>query len=544
MKRKIALVMPMVLMVLSLASCTAKRVDENTESGPPPTDAGEVKEDYSQSTAKAVGEYEMYDPYIPYDPGYYDSFNYEGYEKAQENGFLMASIQPLSTFSASVDTASYSNVRRMIEDGYTVDEIPSEAVRAEEFINYFHYDLNLPKGKDKFGITLKMSNCPWNDKHKLVFVGLRTQDIDMSDRLDSNLVFLIDVSGSMDESNKLPLLVKSFKQLTENLTAKDSISIVTYADGVETVLSGAKGSEKEKIFDALDSLMAGGSTNGEGGIQKAYEVAKNHFIKGGINRVILATDGDLNVGISEPDELQRFIEEKRKTDIYLSVLGFGEGNLQDDNLERLANYGNGNYSYIDSLLEAKKVLVEEMGSTLVTVADDVKLQIEFNPANVNAYRLVGYENRMLNDSDFADDTKDAAEIGAGHSVVAMYEIIENGSSDAIELRYNEGKDTGDKGDKSKADEYAFIKIRYKEAGENNSKEVSYPLTKDIYKEEMDDDFKFASLAAEFAQILSNSRNRGTATLESIMEDYKKLAVSSDEYKNEFYYLVRKLSGNN
>ena len=257
MKRKIALVMPMVLMVLSLASCTAKRVDENTESGPPPTDAGEVKEDYSQSTAKAVGEYEMYDPYIPYDPGYYDSFNYEGYEKAQEKGFLMASIQPLSTFSASVDTASYSNVRRMIEDGYTVDEIPSEAVRAEEFINYFHYDLNLPKGKDKFGITLKMSNCPWNDKHKLVFVGLRTQDIDMSDRPDSNLVFLIDVSGSMDESNKLPLLVKSFKQLTENLTAKDSISIVTYADGVETVLSGAKGSEKEKVFEALDSFIAG-----------------------------------------------------------------------------------------------------------------------------------------------------------------------------------------------------------------------------------------------------------------------------------------------
>ena len=360
----------------------------------------------------------------------------------------------------------------------------------------------------------------------------------------SNLVFLIDVSGSMDESNKLPLLVKSLKQLTENLTDKDSVSIVTYADGVETVLNGAKGSEKEKIFDALDSLMAGGSTNGEDGIQKAYDVAKNHFIKGGINRVILATDGDLNVGISEPDELQRFIEEKRKSDIYLSVLGFGEGNLQDDNLERLANYGNGNYSYIDSLLEAKKVLVEEMGSTLVTVADDVKLQLEFNPANVNAYRLIGYENRMLNDSDFADDTKDAAEIGAGHSVVAMYEIIENGSSDAIELRYKEGKDKEDKDDKSKADEYAFVKIRYKEAGGEDSKEIAYPLTKDIYKEEMDNDFKFASLAAEFAQILSNSRHKGTATLESIMEDYKKLDAGGDEYKNEFYYLVRKLSGNN
>lgn len=463
----------------------------------------------------------------------------ESYEKGPENGFFITKSAPLSTFSASVDTASYANVRRMIEQGYTLDEIDPDAVRAEEFINYFRYDLNKPKTGEVFGITTEMADCPWNDRHKLLMVGMRTDDIDLSERPASNLVFLIDVSGSMDENNKLPLLVKSFKQLSENLTGDDRVSIVTYANGVDTVLTAEKGSNREAIFAALDSLTASGATNGEGGIQRAYECAENGFISDGINRVIIATDGDLNVGVSDPDGLQRLIEEKRASGIYLSVLGFGMGNYKDDNLERLANYGNGNYAYIDSLLEAKKVLVEEMGATLMTVANDVKLQVEFNPARVNAYRLIGYENRMLEATDFNDDTKDAAEIGAGHSVIALYEIIETGSSDEIALKYGDVQD-GTQTETAFRDEFATVNIRYKKGVGESSGLVSVPVTEEVLTDEPSDDFLFATCAAEFAMVLSNSSNRGSATLETIMETCRALDLQ-DEYRNEFYYLVRKLS---
>ncbi|MBQ6733339.1 MAG: VWA domain-containing protein [Lachnospiraceae bacterium] len=476
-----------------------------------------------------------------YDWFYQPAPNAETYEKAPENGFYITAASPLSTFSASVDTASYANVRRMIENGYSLSEIPADAVRAEEFINYFRYNLNAPAKGEKFGLTTEMAACPWNEKHKLLFVGMRTQDIDFSDKGDSNLVFLIDVSGSMDEDNKLPLLVKSFKQLTENLTEKDRVSIVTYANGVETVLNGAKGSDRQEIFDALDSLEASGGTGGEGGIQKAYELAESSFIDGGINRVILATDGDFNIGISDPDALQRLIESKRDSGVYLSVLGFGMGNYRDDMMQRLSQYGSGNYAYIDSLLEAKRVLVEEMGATLVTVAEDVKLQVEFNPEKVNAYRLVGYENRMLEATDFNDDTKDAGEIGAGHSVVALYEIIEKGAEDEIELRYGQqGEAAADATEF--ANEYALVKIRYKEPGESASKLVEQVLDESILMADAGENLRFASLAAEFAMVLSNSQHKGTATLDGILEAYKTIDTGDDEYKNEFYYLVRKLSG--
>lgn len=465
--------------------------------------------------------------------------NGEEYEKAEENGFYITAVQPLSTFSADVDTASYANVRRMIEDGYTLDDINPDAVRPEEFINYFSYDLNYPKKGEMFGVTTEIASCPWNEEHQLMMVGMRTEAIDMSEAPDSNLVFLLDVSGSMSDDDKLPLLQESFKELVNELGEKDTVSIVTYASGVETVLKGAKGNEKEKICSAIDELYASGGTNGEGGIQRAYQLAEAYFVKGGNNRIILATDGDLNIGISEPDELERLVAEKKENGVYLSVLGFGTGNIKDNNMERLADCGNGNYAYIDSMFEAKKVLVEEMGSTLLTIAEDVKLQVEFNPDRVNAYRLIGYENRMLEAADFHDDSKDAGEIGAGHTVIALYEIIPTGSRDEISLKY-QGGSREDSQSRPYLDEFATVSVRYKEPGKTQSKLKSYVVDEEDFTKAPSDDFVFASLAAEFAMILSDSPHKGTATLEGIMEEYSTLDID-DEYKEEFYYLVRMMA---
>lgn len=486
----------------------------------------------SPSEWKAEADYTDCLPYWGYEP------NGEEYEKAEENGFYITAVQPLSTFSADVDTASYANIRRMIEDGYTLDDINPDAVRPEEFINYFSYDLNYPKKGEMFGVTTEIATCPWNEEHQLMMVGMRTEAIDMSEAPDSNLVFLLDVSGSMSDDDKLPLLQESFKELVNELGENDTVSIVTYASGVETVLKGAKGNEKDKICSAIDELYASGGTNGEGGIQRAYQLAEAYFIKGGNNRVILATDGDLNIGISEPDELEKLITEKKEKGVYLSVLGFGTGNIKDNNMERLADCGNGNYAYIDSLFEAKKVLVEEMGSTLLTIAEDVKLQVEFNPGRVNAYRLIGYENRMLEATDFHDDSKDAGEIGAGHTVIALYEIIPTGSKDEISLKYQSG--SGENGDSRYSDEFATVSIRYKEPGKTQSKLKSYVVDKGDFTRAPSDDFVFASLAAEFAMILSDSPHKGTATLEGIIEEYSTLDID-DEYKEEFYYLVRMMA---
>ena len=474
-------------------------------------------------------------------PEYYEEdYNSEEYEKAEENGFCMVATQPLSTFSADVDTASYANIRRMIEDGYSLYDIHPDAVRAEEFINYFSYDLNLPKRNEKFGITTEVAPCPWNDDHHLMMVGMRTEAIDLDEAPDNNLVFLLDVSGSMSDPDKLPLLQDSFKELVEELDEDDTVSIVTYANGVDVVLRGASGDEKEEICDAIDSLYASGSTNGEGGIQKAYKLAEANFIEGGNNRIILATDGDLNVGVSEPDELERLIEDKRDSGVYLSVLGFGTGNLKDNNMERLADCGNGNYAYIDSLFEAKKVMVEEMGATFVTVAEDVKLQVEFNPATVNSYRLIGYENRMLEATDFNDDTKDAGEIGAGHTVVALYEIIPAGSEDEIVLKYQQPKEDVAHTDEKVSDEFATVSVRYKEPGKSRSQLESYVVGEGDWSRNPSDDFIFASLVAEFAMILSDSPNKGDATLEGILDEYEMLDMD-DEYKDEFYYMVKMLA---
>ncbi len=462
---------------------------------------------------------------------YEKEINTESYEKPEENGFFLSKAQPLSTFAADVDTASYANVRRMIENGYSADEIVPEAVRPEEFINYFSYDLNKPERGEKFGVTTEVSGCPWNRDHQLMFVGVRAEDPYEGEIPKSNLVFLIDVSGSMDDKDKLYLLQDAFKDLVDNLPGEGTISIVTYASKEEVVLDGENMRNKSAVKKAISSLHAEGSTAGERGMEMAYEIAASHFIDGGNNRIIMATDGDLNVGISDPDELEKFIEKKKESGIYLSVLGFGDGNYKDDRLERLADCGNGNYSYIDSGLEAHKVLVDEMTSTLVTVAKDVKFQVEFNPAVVNAYRLIGYENRSMDAVDFNDDTKDGGELGAGHTVVALYEIIPAGAESAIDLKYQPSDD------ENASDEFATVKIRYKEPGAKESQLETYVAGRKCYREKAGDNLAFAELAAEFAMLLSRSDYAGDLTYRDILSGYREMD-QTDEYRDEFYNLVR------
>ena len=458
-------------------------------------------------------------------------YNTESYDKPDENGFFLSQGQPLSTFAADVDTASYANVRRMIEDGYGKRNIPSDAVRPEEFLNYFSYDLKSPKKGEKFAVTTEVSRCPWNEDHELMFVGVKAEDKLDGQLPKSNLVFLIDVSGSMDDEDKLGLLKKGFNELVDNLPGEGTVSIVTYASKEKVVLDGADMSEKRKIKEAIRSLEAYGSTAGERGMEMAYEIAKENFIDDGNNRIIMATDGDLNVGISDPDELEDFISKKKDQGIYLSVLGFGEGNYKDDKMERLADCGNGNYSYIDSLIEARKVLVEEMTSTLVTVAKDVKFQVEFNPATVNSYRLIGYENREMDAVDFNNDNKDGGELGSGHSVVALYEIVPAGSESAIDLKYQPAENSDG------SDDYATIKIRYKEPEKDKSELLSYVVGADAYSENVSENFKFASLVSEFAMILGDSDYAGTMTYRDIINGYKELD-NTDDYKDEFISLVR------
>ena len=459
--------------------------------------------------------------------------NDEEYNYIKENGYTAVSSAPLSTFSADVDTASYTNVRRMIDDGM---DVPPDAVRIEEFINYFSYDYSDPADGEPFAVHTELSDCPWNDETELLMVGINTKGFDavLDERPAMNLVFLIDVSGSMYDDNKLPLVQKSFSMLTDNLTAADRVSIVTYAGSDEVVLEGADGNDRKKILRAINDLEAGGSTAGAAGINTAYDIAQKYFIDGGNNRVILATDGDLNVGLSSESELTRLIEEKRESGVFLSVLGFGTGNYKDNRLEALADYGNGNYSYIDSEKEAKKVLVDEMSGTLFTVAKDVKFQLEFNPANVKGYRLIGYENRVMAAEDFNDDTKDAGEIGAGHSVTVLYEIVPADSK--MELGESELKYASDS-EGVMGDELLTVNIRYKEPEGSESKLLTYPVNKSLYSDKMSADMNFASCVAEFGMLLRNSRYIGDVTYKDVSAQLSKYDYSDDDYKDEFIYLV-------
>lgn len=525
--RKLAAVMAVVSSVTSLTACGAASTDEADS-----YTRGQNNVQYN-STEAAAGECAPAD----YDEAPADNADFEQndeeYNYISENGYTAVSSAPLSTFSADVDTASYTNVRRMIDNG---SDVPPDAVRIEEFINYFDYDYTDPADGEPFAVHTELSDCPWNDETELLMVGINTKGFDavLDERPAMNLVFLIDVSGSMYDDNKLPLVQKSFSMLTDNLTAADRVSIVTYAGSDEVVLEGADGNDRKKILRAINDLEAGGSTAGAAGINTAYDIAQKYFIDGGNNRVILATDGDLNVGLSSESELTRLIEEKRESGVFLSVLGFGTGNYKDNRLEALADYGNGNYSYIDSEKEAKKVLVDEMSGTLFTVAKDVKFQLEFNPANVKGYRLIGYENRVMAAEDFNDDTKDAGEIGAGHSVTVLYEIVPADSK--MELGESELKYASDS-EGVMGDELLTVNIRYKEPEGSESKLLTYPVNKSLYSDKMSADMNFASCVAEFGMLLRNSRYIGDVTYKDVSAQLSKYDYSDDDYKDEFIYLV-------
>lgn len=466
-----------------------------------------------------------------YDP---HSEEYNGFE---DNAYKEVRVNPLSTFSADVDAASYSNVRRFLQNG---DMPRKDAVRIEEMINYFDYDYPQPEGNKPFSITTEMADCPWNTKHKLVHIGIQGKQIDLQNLKPSNLVFLIDVSGSMEEANRLPLLKKSLRLLVENMGRRDKISIVTYAGSAGVVLKPTPAYMKDEIMSVIENLEAAGATAGSEGIETAYKLAKENFMKDGNNRVILATDGDFNLGISNNNELENFIVAKRNDGIYLTVLGFGMGNLKDNRLEMLADKGNGNYAYIDNLLEAKKVLVNEMGATLQTIAKDVKLQVEFNPSKVYAYRLVGYENRTLNNEDFNDDTKDAGDLGAGHNVTALYEIVPVGVSIDLpgvdELKYQ--KTQTKEGDFASTDALT-VKLRYKEPDGSESKLISQVVTYVSRNfNDASETFRFSASVAEWGMLLRNSPYKGSSTYGSVLTLAKNSKGKDTEgYRAEFIRLV-------
>jgi Ca-activated chloride channel homolog len=458
--------------------------------------------------------------------------NTEEYKYNEENSFKGTIEQPVSTFSIDVDTASYSNVRRFLMNG---EMPPKDAVRIEEMINYFTYDYPQPLGNNPFSINTEIATCPWNDKHQLAIIGLQGKEIEKENTPPSNLVFLIDVSGSMDEPKKLPLLKSAFKLLVNQLGEEDRVSIVVYAGAAGVVLDSTAGSKKDTILAALEELEAGGSTAGGKGIVLAYNIAKENFIKNGNNRIILATDGDFNVGASSEGDLTRLIEEKRNEGIFLSIIGFGTGNYKDSKMELLADKGNGNYSYIDNLIEARKVLVNEMGSMLFTIAKDVKLQIEFNPGKIKGYRLIGYENRVMNREDFNDDKKDAGELGAGHTVTAFYELIPSDSDEKIQgsddLKYQVMTPKN-------SDEWMNVKLRFKHPKESKSVLVSKAVKDEDLNKKPSENFLFASSAAEFGLLLKDSQYKGIASYENVLERAKKsIGEDIEGYRREFIKLV-------
>ena len=462
----------------------------------------------------------------------------EDYDKVTENEFKKAIENPLSTFSIDVDTASYANMRRFIDKMGRMP--PRDSVRIEEYINYFTYDYPLPDGDVPFSITTELSVCPWNEKNRLAMVGLQGDRPPATDLPPSNLVFLIDSSGSMSSGLKMDLLKKGFKLLVKGLRDKDRVAIVTYAGSAGLVLPSTPGTEKEKIIAALDQLRAGGSTAGAAGIELAYGVALKNFEEKGNNRVILASDGDFNVGPSSNAELERLIEEKRKKGVYLTILGFGMGNYKDSRMETLADKGNGNYAYIDDILEAKKVFVTEMTGTLYTIAKDVKIQIEFNPTKVAEYRLVGYENRMLKKEDFADDTKDAGELGAGHTVTALYELVPalQTPGKGEELKYVK---TEVKPEAAESNELMTVKLRYKKPDGDTSMLIEQPvLDVGLTLEKSSDNFRWAATVATFGQLARESKFRGASTYGNVLE-MARGAKGEDRfgYRAEFIKLVEK-----
>ncbi|MDR2292891.1 MAG: von Willebrand factor type A domain-containing protein [Prevotellaceae bacterium] len=480
------------------------------------------------------------------DEAYMRYANTEEYNSTDENRFKFAADNPLSTFSIDVDVASYSNVRRFINQGQMP---PKDAVRTEELINYFSYNYSKPTGKEPVKISAEVGQCPWNDKHRLVRIGIKAKEISDENLPASNLVFLIDVSGSMEGATRLELVKSSLKLLINNLRERDRVAIVVYAGSAGEVLPSTSGNDKQKIREALDKLNAGGSTAGGAGIQLAYKIARKNFITDGNNRIILCTDGDFNVGVSSVNALEDLIETERKSGVFLTVLGYGMGNYKDNKMQTLAEKGNGNHAYIDNLQEANKVLVNEFGSTIYAVAKDVKLQIEFNPEHVQAYRLIGYESRLLQDEDFNDDTKDAGEMGAGHNVTAFYEIVPvgiefTGAGKIDTLKYQKTNKKQNKSEYTGSNELLTIKLRYKDPNGNKSQKIELPII-DNKTDNTSADFRFASAVAMFGQLLTDSEFKGNSTYEKIIS-IAKTALDNDEqgYRREFVRMVETLKGMN
>jgi len=472
-------------------------------------------------------------------------FNTASYDHIGENPFVDAKGNPLSTFSIDVDTASYSNVRRFINEGSLP---PKDAVRVEELINYFTYDYPQPSDGRPFAVHLDVTSCPWETSHRLVRIGLKGKEIATDKRGPSNLVFLLDVSGSMTPPERLPLVKQAMRLLVEKLTENDRVAIVVYAGASGLALPSTTGDHKEHILEALENLQAGGSTNGAEGIQLAYKIAADNFIKGGVNRVILATDGDFNVGVTSQGDLIRLIEEKAKSGVFLSVLGVGTDNLKDSTMQKLADKGNGNYAYLDSLDEARKVLVQQMNGTLVTIAKDVKIQVEFNPARVASYRLIGYEKRMLRKEDFNNDKVDAGEIGAGHTVTALYEVAPVGAAinpaasvppvDPLKYSSNERSTSAQS---TSSSEMLTVKLRYKKPDGDRSELVERAVTDAPGNfENAPADLKFAAAVAEFGMILRDSEYKGNGTFATVLEWAEEgKGTDANGYRSGFIELVRK-----
>ena len=549
-KRTLSIILSLVL-ILGLTACSSAKRDSSANYAVSTT-SNQVSQSYNYKgdATKDAGETSRYfDLAVTESPASYEAigtenqtldieWNTEEYKHIDENGWKSVNVSPFSTFAADVDTASYANLRRMINYG---QRIPEDAVRIEELINYFSYDYVAPSNNEPFSITTELAPCPWNDQTELLMVGIKAKDIDMSQRKASNLVFLVDVSGSMEGADRLGLVQSSFKMLTEELGQNDRISLVTYASGDKVVFEGLSGANKKEITEKVEDLFAGGGTNGSKGIQTAYEIAEKYFIEGGNNRIILATDGDLNIGITDEGSLTRLVKEKAKSGVFLSVLGFGWGNISDSRMEALADNGNGNYNYIDSLTEAKKVLVDEMGGTLFTVAKDTKIQVEFNPALIKGYRLIGYENRAMAAEDFNDDKKDGGEIGAGHTVTALYEIALKDSEQEIpevESKYSAKADDA----AELSGEYLTVNIRYKEPDGDTSSLITRSVDATNISENMSDNLSWAAGVAQAGMLIRKSEYAGTSTMASVIERLSALdSVKDDAYRQEFCELMKNVN---
>jgi Ca-activated chloride channel homolog len=488
------------------------------------------------SARRSEAEMKVASSYMPVPPMFVppSPADTERYQHQQDNPVQLAAEHPVSTFSIDVDTGAYANVRRFLNEGRLP---PQDAVRVEEMINYFDYDYAPPSSRETpFRVATEVAAAPWNSDALLMRIGIKGYEIETKDRPAANLVFLIDVSGSMESRDKLPLLKNAFRLLTEQLTARDRVSMVVYAGSSGVVLEPTPGDQKYRIHEALARLQAGGSTNGASGIEQAYRLAHNTFVKGGINRVVLATDGDFNVGTVDFESLVDMAERERGTGVELTTLGFGTGNYNDQLMERLADAGNGNYAYIDSLSEARKVLVSELSSTLFTIAKDVKIQVEFNPAEVLEYRLVGYENRMLAREDFNNDKVDAGEIGAGHRVTALYEVVPVGTKGRVDpLRYGAKSEVS-----ASKGELANVRLRYKQPGSDSSQLLEYPIRKDsvVAAQKLSADFRFAASVAAFGQLLRGGKYVGDFSYGDVTALAKgALAQDRDGYRREFVSLV-------